>query len=434
MIIAPYVQTSHNSSMSVADAPPRISLICEGLATATGGAERALCDLANHLASRGYRVDVVTHELACGPAWYPLSDKVRQVALYPAQGKASVLRRKLIDSLRDAGVTAMRAAMLDRLPGFGRLVWMHEQGGFRRRLQDYLARERPEIAIAFMPRAMVALALARTEYPLVRIASTHSTPQRNFDSREDDHANPSWRAQSREALRCFDRIVVLLDEFRDWYPPDLRARVEVIPNAVTPDLPRVPRHTEKLVLTVGRHLPVKGHDLLIDAWARLAPALPDWRLEIFGRGPETQNLQARIDRLGLSRSVSLMGTEKDIARHYARAAILAHPSSQEGFALVVAEALSAEVPTVGFADCPGVNSLIRHGENGLLVEADDDREVRVEALARALEGLMRDTKRREAMAARAPASVARFASGPVMAQWENMINDCRKAQPRRSER
>lgn len=402
--------------MSEAVRMPRISLICEGLATATGGAERVLCDLANHLAENGYDVDAVTHEAARGPAWYPLSSSVRQIALHPGGERVSSLRR--------AGVTALRAARLDRLPGFGRLAWRHEQAAFGRRLERYLADARPAAAIAFMPRAMVALARARAGFPLVRIASTHSTPQRNFDLREDDHVNPSWRAQSRAALARFDRIVVLQEAFCNWYPADLRHRVAVIPNAVTTPPPRASRRPEKLVLAVGRHLPVKGHDLLIDAWARIAADLPGWRMEVLGRGPETAALRAGIDRLGLSDSVALMAPDKDIARHYARAAILAHPSYQEGFALVVAEALAAGVPAVGFADCPGVNSLIRDGENGRLVAAGRERPSRVAALADALAGLALDAPGRDAMSARAPETVARYAPGPVMAKWQDLLRGC----------
>ena len=68
-----------------------------------------------------------------------------------------------------------------------------------------------------------------------------------------------------------------------------------------------------------------------------------------------------------------MGHTNAITRAYLAASLLCHPAEHEGWGLAVTEAIAAGVPAVGFADCPGVNQLIRDGENGVLVPGDGDR-------------------------------------------------------------
>ena len=114
----------------------------------------------------------------------------------------------------------------------------------------------------------------------------------------------------------------------------------------------------------------------------------------------------------------MMGHTDAIEDEYLAAALVAHPAAHEGWGLAVTEAMAAGVPPVGFADCPGVNQLIRHGVNGLLVEADGDP---VGSLACALAGLMRDAPRRAALAEAGPASVRPYAPDRVVDLWEEIV-------------
>ncbi len=401
---------------------PKVTFVCESLVTSTGGAERVLCDLANHLAEAGFDVDVVTHEKASGRPFYPLSDKVRYLPLRPLPASYGPVRRGLVEPLRDGLRDLYHALRLNRVPGIARLGWIDRQGMFWRRLGRYLEQNPRDVAIAFMPRAMVALSLAQTDRPLARIASTHTTPERDFGPASDDAANVYMAEITRLSLHAFHRITVLQSEFRDWYPPDLRTRTTVVTNSIAPVTPSRSA-SENLILAVGRLVPVKGHEILIDAFARIAGDFPDWSLEIYGQGPDRAALQSRIETAGLSRRVRLMGTTRDIQKHYARAALLAHPSWIEGFSLVAGEALAAGLPVIGFADCPGVNDLVRDGENGVLVPGSGSHSGRVHGLAVALSSLMSAPDRRAALGQAAPASVTRFAAPAIMAQWQALIQN-----------
>lgn len=391
----------------------RIAFVIDRLAGRGGGAERVLVETANALALRGHMVEVVTHEPRRGAPFYPLAPGVVLSNLHPPQGRWGVLAGRL------------RRAAERRLVGRGApldaLFWQARHGGFHRRLAAHLAATRPDVAVAVLPPAVTALSLAPGE-GLRRIASLHNVPSEDFDNPARWDANPRDRRLRRAALARMDAIAVLLPEFRDWFGPDLAPRVTVMPNAVPPVPPaRIAAAARgPVVLAVGRLAAVKRHDLLLDAWARVAAGAPGWELRIFGEGPERAALEARIARLGIAGSVRLMGQREDLAREYLSAAILAHPAAFEGFGLAPAEALAAGLPVVGFADCPGLNRLVADGVNGLLLPGGE-RETRVAALAAALARLMDDAALRRRLGAAGPASMAPYAPKAVAALWEALV-------------
>ncbi|OYX42512.1 MAG: hypothetical protein B7Z02_11845 [Rhodobacterales bacterium 32-67-9] len=211
----------------------------------------------------------------------------------------------------------------------------------------------------------------------------------------------------------------MLEEFRKWFPPVLRERVEVLPNAVSRlSLHDTALQRDKFILSVGRLTAVKRVGLLIEAWGKIAEHHPDWHLVICGTGPEEERLRAAVRRLRLQSQVSLEGDCPETGPYYDRASILCHPAAHEGFGLAVAEALAHGLPAIGFADCPGVNTLVRDGSNGLLVKPSDNP---VAMLSEALERLITDPELRKRLSEHAPASMAEYAPDKIYAQWEVLL-------------
>jgi glycosyltransferase involved in cell wall biosynthesis len=101
-------------------------------------------------------------------------------------------------------------------------------------------------------------------------------------------------------------------------------------------------HPRPYIASVGRLDHRKGFDLLIDAFARIAPDFPHYDLLIAGSGAVQADLQAQIDRLGLSERVKLVGRLRNpvLAAFYKSAQVVAIPSRREGFGIVALEALA----------------------------------------------------------------------------------------------
>lgn len=169
-------------------------------------------------------------------------------------------------------------------------------------------------------------------------------------------------------------------------PEPWQIKGRAISNPV-PRLMRVARAAPdpNLIIAMGRLSAQKGFDLLIDAFAELAPRYPALRLVIHGEGEARAGLEAQIAQLGLAGRITLPGRTGDVVGALSQAAIFVFPSRYEGFGLALGEAMGLGLPVIA-ADCEsGPNEMIRDGENGLLVPAGDPP-----ALAAALARLLED--------------------------------------------
>ncbi len=150
------------------------------------------------------------------------------------------------------------------------------------------------------------------------------------------------------------------------------------------------------LLSVGRAVEKKGHDVLLDALARL-PADCAWTLDLVGGGPLLPALRRRARALGLEGRVRLRGAlaQEDLLALYRDADLfvlasrVAADGDRDGLPNVLMEAQSQRVACLASA-VSAIPELIRDGETGTLVAPGD-----AAALARALQALIRDPVRRQ---------------------------------------
>jgi glycosyltransferase involved in cell wall biosynthesis len=171
---------------------------------------------------------------------------------------------------------------------------------------------------------------------------------------------------------------------------------------------------------LGRLTPEKGFDLLIEAFARIAPAWPMARLVIWGEGDERARLEAIRARLDLVDRVELPGATRSPERELRSATIFVLSSRLEGLPMVLLEAMAVGRPVVA-CDCDyGPRDIIRPGVDGLLVPPED-----VPALAEAIDGLLRDDERRGTLGRRAVEVRERFAIEAISDRWDALFQEAR---------
>lgn len=162
------------------------------------------------------------------------------------------------------------------------------------------------------------------------------------------------------------------------------------------------------VLTVGRLVEKKGHDLLLAALAQMPPDL-DWRLTVIGSGPEKEKLQHQAKTLAIAARLDWLGarSQEEVLAAYRRADLfvlasrIAADGDRDGLPNVLMEAQSQRVAVIA-TSLPGIEELVLAGETGLLVPPDDSA-----ALAQALMSLLQDEGRRLALAAAGEARLRR---------------------------
>jgi glycosyltransferase involved in cell wall biosynthesis len=145
------------------------------------------------------------------------------------------------------------------------------------------------------------------------------------------------------------------------------------------------------LLCIGRLIPIKGHIVLLRAFAQARAQVPGLTLDLAGRGDLSPALRALAKELDVGDAVRFLGHVTPIQTAIERSAGVVVPSLGEGFGLVALEAMERARPIIA-ADIGGLGELIVEGETGFLVPPAE-----VEPLARAMVELARNPERAAAM-------------------------------------
>ena len=341
-----------------------------------GGAERVAVILAGQWQLAGHDVTLLTLDNGSVPPFYPIPEGVGHRAL---------------------GLQRSSRGMVDAvLSNVGRV----------RHLRRAILSLRPDVAVSFIDQANVLTLLACMGTGIPVVVSERISPQH--------HSLPKpWRLLRRlvypRAAHLVAPTAAMARMMEAWSPRP----VAVIPNPVVA-LPLCDAVREPMVLAVGRLVPQKGFDLLIQAFAASMPQ--DWSLKIVGEGPERGALEELAVKHGVADRVSLPGVVSDLAPLYARVGIFALSSRYEGFPNALCEAMAAGVACVA-VDCPtGPGEILRHGVNGLLVRPGESL-----SLSKALSTLSEDGDWRRNLGIAAMNSIGRLSPEVVAKTWVSFL-------------
>lgn len=365
--------------MSPAAEERRVTMVIHALSG--GGAERVFCTLANHWAETGRDVTVITLGTAETDV-FPLAPRVRRVEL---------------GLLRDShGPWQQVANTVQRVRALRRAI--HEAGAAR--------------LVSFTDKMNVLTLLACWGGPWQVVIAERSDPRQQS-------LGTVWEWLRRRAYpRCCGWVVQTQSVAR-WARTWIGRRpVVVIPNAVAAPataIPPIERRRPRIV-AMGRLSPEKGFDVLIRAFAQLAPWYPDWTLQILGTGRQREPLERLAETLGVRDNVQWLGWVERPEAILLDASVFVLPSRYEGFPNALLEAMACGLPCIA-SDCDsGPAEIIRDGLDGLLVPPDN-----VEALANTLRQLVADPGRRTALGGRAVDVATRFSRESFFARWDAVL-------------
>jgi glycosyltransferase involved in cell wall biosynthesis len=298
------------------------------------------------------------------------------------------------------------------------------QGLFRnlwriRVLRRAVRESQPEMVVSFMDSTNILTLVATRWLGVPVIVCEHIDPSR-YD------IGPIWNNLRRLVYPFADALVCLTEATLARFQAMTKARRwRVIPNPVVgpAGFARCKKNRDRgsaahILVAMGRLVPQKGFDILLNAFGRIANQHPDWSLKIIGKGPLRVELEVQTETLRLAERVHFAGEVSDPFSALCDADLFVLSSRFEGFGLALCEAMACGLPVVSF-DCPsGPADIIRHDVDGILVQPEDSA-----ALAAALGRLMSDDQERERLASHAPEILTRFSRDRILSLWEHLFHD-----------
>jgi glycosyltransferase involved in cell wall biosynthesis len=264
-------------------------------------------------------------------------------------------------------------------------------------LVGYLVRHRPELLHTHLVHAewYALLAGAAARVPL-RFTTKHGF---------NEFREAPYFGVADRAVASLAHVHIAISRGLARYLEDVegfdRESFEIVHYGIEPDgEPRPYSEPVPRLLCVGRLIPIKGHIVLLRAFAEARKRLPNLELEIAGRGPLEPALKALAAELEIQDSVTFLGHVSPIQSAIERAAVVVVPSMGEGFGMVALEAMERARPVIA-ANIGGLGELVRDGETGVLVPAGE-AEPLAEAIVRVAGDLelaraMGDAGRRRAL-------------------------------------
>jgi glycogen(starch) synthase len=276
------------------------------------------------------------------------------------------------------GIPVYRLPM--RVPGGpvkARVTYLLTASGLRRRLFEILRRHQTDLlhVQCVSTNGYYAL-LAKRELGLPLVVTAQG--ERTMDAEQIYQRSPFMNDLLRQLLREADRVTACsrntLDDIEGFYGQPLGDRASVVYNGINlaefDDQPTPPPPARPFILGIGRHVPQKGFDVLLRAFARAE--LPAHDLVLAGDGPERPRLMELARELGVEGRVRFPG-KADRATAVALfkgCDFFVLPSRQEPMGIVNLEAMAAGKPVIA-SRVGGVPEIVADGETGILVEPEN---------------------------------------------------------------
>jgi len=301
-------------------------------------------------------------------------------------------------------------------------------------LRSFVARERPEIVMAFLSYFSV-LSAVRAANTGAKVVFNLQTPMSAFLTDADYQWRRRWHkaafsAVTRAGYAAADLIVAT----SQGVAHDLTGRFGVNPDQIRVlanpvDLDRVraatvepiaanvfPAGEAPLIIAAGRLADAKNYPLMIDAFAALRQAMPA-RLCILGQGELEASLRRLIVERRLEDSISLGGFQANPWKYIARADVFLLTSRYEGFGNVLIEAMACGVPVIATAS-PGTRDIVTDGVDGVLVEAHT-----AGAVAGALSRVLGDASYLQRLRVGAARSAEQFGLSTAVARYAAVLRE-----------
>lgn len=351
-----------------------------------GGAERVMATIANELVERGNEVILVT--MREPKSAYRLDKRVKFIGANGILEAQSGIKRRL--QLLVSGVKGVRF--------------------YIKQLKD----NNPDIVISFLTNTNL-MAVAVNKLYLKDIPVIIS-----------ERADPKFRGKFMrricEWIYPKSSCIVCQSNTVGKYFKEVneKATIEVIPNPINEECIsyKVPTKRRKIIVAVGRLSEQKNFQLLINSFNLIKDEFKDYSVEIFGQGPEKENLLCLIRELDLEDNVRLMGIKDNVMKSVYDASLYVMPSNFEGFPNALIEAMASGLPVI-CTDFPTgtAREVIEDGINGYIVPVGGEKE-----MAGAMKSILLNSSLQEKMSIENRKILEILDKKKIIDKWVDVMN------------
>ena len=350
-----------------------------------GGVQRVTTTYANYFSKLGAQV-VITHmEKSNQSCFYPLDTKIKTI------------------SLRSSLQMLVLAKFIITIIKF-----------------------KPNIIISIDPFANRFVAIAKYIIKNITVIGTEHMYAKNFFTFRYGYGD-RFKFIKKYLYHSLDTLVVLTTDSANWLKENnILTNVAIIPNPIVYPLAvshpiiatnKLIKPKLKTILAVGRLVKIKGFDLLINSFAKIASKYSHWQLVIIGEGPQRLALEQQIFKLSLQQQVKLPGVAGNLHDWYQAVDLFVLSSRNEGLSCVLIEAMAYGLPVVSFNCKSGPSDIIKHEVNGLLVESENTI-----ALSQALIRLIENKSLCHKLSESAIAVRDKYSIENIAQQWLNLFS------------
>lgn len=377
-----------------------------------GGAERHAASIANYLSKHGYNVKMIL--LQNDIVEYKLQDEIEVVSLinlkYPdsvIDSKVSFINKFLLKIYRKT--SEKKYNFLDRK--------LYIESLYLKKLEYYFSRQKgigQSIVLSFMTIPNITTAILKNKFGYKLILGEFTSPQLEF--KIDAPENRLKQMYFPYA----DGFVFQTYEQEEFYSYLANIKKIVIPNpieeiSVTPFCGK----RKKEIVNYCKHVKAKNLPLLIKSFAKLVKEYPEYKLVIYGDGPERNNTEKCILDQGIQDNVVLKPYAKNVLELVRESAMFVSSSEREGISNSMLEAMAIGLPTI-CTDCPagGARMFIESYRNGIVVPVNNS-----DALYKAMKYVIDNPDKAENMAENAVVIKKTLEKNKILQQWQDFLSN-----------
>lgn len=323
---------------------------------AMGGTVKSISQLANALAEKGHPVTIISVFRGADKPYFKLHKDINIKVLIDYRMKPSNINAIIANRIKKYTPFLKPKQLSQYEPGLNQFSSYVEKKMIK-------AIKHVSTDVLIGTRASFNILIAKYQNKKV---TTIAMEHMNFNAHDTKYQN-----QIINAYREINKVTTLTSADRDIYQSELKTTVYVIPNII--DNKRIASQKKNIIIAAGRLEYEKGFDLLLESIRLIQDDLRhlNYVLHLYGDGQEKDSLIQFINQYHLQDIVELYPSTPKLDQKLAQSKITVVPSRNEGFGMVLLEAMAQDNIVISFGGNTGPDSIIKNGKNGYLVEHDD---------------------------------------------------------------